>query len=286
MELLRQNRVTRPVICAVVAAVLVFTLAGGLFAAGGKETGDRDASTAVELKGLLIPLDQANISSRGTGVIREMKREGDSVRKDDVVVVLDNDVEKLSVKSAEAVLEVRQFEAEAANKLQKNGSESESNRRTADANLKTARIQLDQAKATLDKKTVYAPFDGVITRRMRNPGEATDNYLPLLTVVDLSKVYLETYLPANRLRDVQPGQEVGIRVPDLPGRKFTGKVDFIAPVIDPASGEFRMKVLVPNDDHALRSGMGAIGLLEINRSELSTDTAADARPTPAGKRAN
>ena len=126
----------------------------------------------------------------------------------------------------------------------------------------------------------------MVTRHIRSVGEATDNYLPLLTMVDLSKVYLETYLPANRLRDVQSGQPVEVTVPDLPGRKFAGTVEYIAPVIDPASGEFRVKILVPNEDHALRSGMGAVGSFAGQpRSDLSADTGTKTR-VPSRLRAN
>ena len=136
----------------------------------------------------------------------------------------------------------------------------------------------------MEKKSVHAPFDGVVTKRLRQPGEATDNYLPLLTMVDHSKLYLETYLPANRLRDVQPGQTVEIAVPDLPGRKFPGSIDFIAPVIDPASGEFRVKIVLDNSAHALRSGMGAVGLLPLTGHSAETRTGAVTPPpgsTPA-----
>ena len=212
-------------------------LTASLHAAGNsKETGSADSSATMELKGLLIPLDQANLSSRSTGVIRDMKKEGDMVKKGDVVVGLDDDNEKLAVESAKAVLDVRQFEAGYTRELQKKGSGSEADARTAAANLKTAEIQLKQADVALEKKYVHTPFDGVVTRRIRQPGEATDNFLPLLSMADLSKVYLETYLPANRLRDVQTGQPVEVSVPDLPGKKFTGTIEYIAPVIDPASG--------------------------------------------------
>ena len=238
-----------------------------------KETGSADGTATLELKGLLIPLDQANLSSRSTGVIRDMKKEGDAVKKGEVVVSLDDDNEKLAVESAHAVLDVRQFEAGYTRELQKKGSGSEADARTAAANLKTAEIQLKQAEVALEKKAVHSPFDGVVTRHIRSVGEATDNYLPLLSLVDLSKVYLETFLPANRLRDVQPGQPVEVTVPDLPGRKFAGTIEYIAPVIDPASGEFRVKILLPNDEHALRSGMGAVGVLQINHADLRADGA-------------
>ncbi len=268
MELLK-----RPDLKAALCLLTALCLGVSLHAAGNsKETGSADNSATVELKGLLIPLDQANLSSRSTGVIRDMRKEGDTVKKGDIVVGLDDDNEKLAVESAKAVVDVRQFEAGYTRELQKKGSGSEADARTAQANLKTAEIQLEQAKVALEKKSVHSPFDGVVTRRMRQPGEATDNFLPLLAMADLSKVYLETYLPANRLRDVQAGQPVEVSVPDLPARKFPGTIEYIAPVIDPASGEFRIKILLPNEDHALRSGMGAVGLLQVSRAELRAES--------------
>ena len=244
------------------ALSLLMSLPAARAAGGSKENIQQEAATW-ELKGLLVPLHQANLSSRSTGLIRSMKDEGDEVKKDGIVVTLDDDNEKLAVESAQSVLNVRTSEKKQSDELQIKGTESIANQNIARANFETAGIQLKQAQVALDKKYVYAPFNGVVTKRIRQPGEATDNYLPLLTLVDLSEVYLETFLPANRLRDVQPGQTVEVTVPDLPGRKFTGKVDFIAPVIDAASGDFRMKILVDNRDHALRSGLAATGLLSL-----------------------
>ena len=258
-----------------------FALAGSVWAAGpGKENVAQDTAT-LELKGLLIPLHQANLSSRSTGVIRTMKEEGDEVRKDDIVVSLDDDNEKLAVESGKAVLDVRQSEYDTSKGLSQKGSDSKQNTLTALANLKTADASYKQAQVALEKKSVHAPFDGVVTKHMRQIGEATDNYLPLLTLVDLSKLYLETYVPANRLRDVQPGQAVDITVPDLPGKKFTGNIDFIAPVIDPASGEFRVKIVLDNSSHSLRSGMSAVGLLPLT-GHGSSDLRTGAVTPPPG----
>ena len=267
--------------CRAAVCLFVFALAGSVWGAGtGKENVAQDTAT-LELKGLLIPLHQANLSSRSTGVIRTMKEEGDEVRKDDVVVSLDDDNEKLAVESGKAVLDVRQSEYDTSKGLSLKGSDSKQNTLTALANLKTADASYKQAQVALEKKSVHAPFDGVVTKHMRQIGEATDNYLPLLTLVDLSKLYLETFVPANRLRDVQPGQPVEISVPDLPGKKFTGNIDFIAPVIDPASGEFRMKIVLDNSSHTLRSGMSAVGLLPLT-GHASSDLRTGAVTPPPG----
>lgn len=263
----------------------LFVWVGSVCAATpGKESGAQDTAT-LELKGLLIPLNHANLSSRSTGVIRMMKQEGEEVHKDDVVVSLDDDNEKLAVDSGKAVFEVRQSEYKTSSDLAKKGSDSQQNANMALANLRTADASLKQAVVALEKKSVHAPFGGVVTKHMREIGEATDNYLPLLTLVDLSKLYLETYLPANRLRDVQPGQNVEVTVPDLPGKKFTGTVDFIAPVIDPASGEFRVKIVLDNSAHALRSGMSAVGLLPLTGHPADVLTGAVTPPpgTLSGK---
>ncbi len=273
MGVLSQNRVS---LC-----LLLFVLASSAWAVGpGKESGAQDTAT-LELKGLLIPLNHANLSSRSTGVIRTMKEEGEEVHKDDVVVSLDDDNEKLAVESGKAILEVRQSEYKASSGLAKTGSDSQQNANMALANLRTADASLKQAVVALEKKSVHAPFDGVVTKHMREIGEATDNYLPLLTLVDLSKLYLETYLTANRLRDVQPGQSVEVSVPDLPGKKFTGSVEFIAPVIDPASGEFRVKIVLDNSAHLLRSGMSAVGLLPLTGHPAEQRTGA-VTPPPGG----
>ena len=248
---------------------------------GTKENLQQEAAT-IELKGLLTPLNEANISSRSTGVIRTMKEEGDEVKKDEIIVTLDDDNEKLAVDSGKALLDVRQSEYTTSNSLSQKGSDSKQNTLTALANQKMAEAAYKQAQVALEKKYVHAPFDGVVTRRIRHPGEATDNFLPLLTMVDLSKVYLETYLPANRLRDVQPGQTVGVTVPDLPGNKYVGKVQFIDPVINPASGEFRMKIVIDNGDHSLRSGMGAVGLLPLPPHNAEVQRTGAVTPPPAG----
>ncbi len=254
------------------------------FAAGGTKENIQTEAATLELKGLLVPLHQANLSSRATGVIRTMKEEGEEFHKDEVVVALDDDNEKLAVESAKSVLKVRIAEKTASDELQRKGSESASNQRIAQANFETAEIQLKQAQVALEKKSVHVPFDGVVTKRIRQPGEATDNYLPLLTVVDLSQLYLETYLPANRLRDVRPGQTVEVSVPDLSNKKFTGKVDFIAPVIDAASGDFRMKILIDNGAHLLRSGMGAVGLLPLPPRSAEVEATGAVTPSAATTR--
>ena len=248
--------------------------AAGLIAPGASAADGEKSTASLELKGLIVPFEQANLSSRGTGVIRFLSAEGAEIHKDEVVLTLDDDAEKANVDTQKAILDKRSWEVESNKKLRAKGGSSEDEERTIRANFQTAQAQLREAEAMLDKKSVRAPFDGVVVRRIRSPGEAVDQYLPVLNAVNLSKVYLETYLPASRLRDVHAGGAVEVRLPDLPGKTFAGRVEFIAPVIDPASGEFRLKILLANADRSLRSGMSAVGLMEIPAPESPAAAAA------------
>ena len=123
------------------------------------------------------------------------------------------------------------------------------------ANFTIAKIQRDQAEEMLKHKGVQAPFDGIVTERMREVGEAVDELTPVLIVVDLNKLYFEAFLPASRVTDVKEGQVVDIQMETFPGKHFPGTVEIKSPVINPASEEFKVKILVENPDHILSSGL-------------------------------
>ena len=233
-------------------AVSSFVIRHSSFAAG--------VPPPLELRGLLIPVEQANLAAPSAGVIREIRNEGDRVRGQEVVAQLEDATERAGVEQARAVLKLRQAQADSQVRLRKSNATSEEDARVAVANLETAQAQLRQAEATLEKKSLRAPFDGVVTKRIRGKGEAVDQYLPVMVVINPDRLWLEAFVPAARLGEVWAGAPVEVRSPDAaPGRTFAGTVDFVAPNVDPASGEVRVKVLVDHADGALRPGLGAVG---------------------------
>ena len=98
-------------------------------------------------------------------------------------------------------------------------------------------------------------------------------------MVNPDRLWLEAFVPAARLGEVKTGSPVEVQAPDAaPGRTFPGKIDFIAPNVDPASGEVRVKVLVDQADGALRPGLGAVG-------RLTPDPAGGTKPPALGGQA-
>ena len=213
------------------------------------------ASFSVE--GLLLPSAQAKLASRAKGVIEEIKREGDAVKKGETVMVLESDMEHLQHEQQKHILGLRSFERATSDELSEKSVISKTEVEEKRVNHEVAKVQLELAARLLEMRKVLAPFDGVVSERLRERGEAVDEFTPVVTLVSLDELYLEVFLPAARLREVKVGSPVRVSVADLSGREFAGVVAEVSPSVNPASGEFKVRVRVPNRQGELVAGTPA-----------------------------
>jgi HlyD family secretion protein len=85
-----------------------------------------------------------------------------------------------------------------------------------------------QAEVALENTEVRAPFDGRVTIRHREPGEAVQPGQPVVTLTDPGDRWVRIYVPENRLGAVSIGQEAAIESDTFRGRAYEGRVTFIA----------------------------------------------------------
>ena len=211
-----------------------------------------------DVKGLLVPYEQARMASRAQGVIGKIKDEGDVVKKGDIVMELENEMETLQVEQQRHILALRTFEWKSAEELRKKNVVSQTEGEEKRMNLEVAKVQLAQAERLLERRKVAAPFDGVVTEQLREVGEAVDEFTPVLILADINRLYLEVFLPAAHIREIKEGQAVTVKVPDLPDRVFEGRVEKLSSVVNAASGEFKVRVIIPNGDRVLVAGTYAM----------------------------
>lgn len=237
-----------------ILACTIFCLATAALSRGS------NASPAEPLvvQGLLMPAAQAKLASRAKGVIESIKREGDAVNEGDVVMELENTMEELQLDQQRHILDLRTFERDASDELAEKSVISKTEVEEKRVNHEVAKVQMEVAGQLLHMRKVEAPFEGVIAERLRERGEAVDEFTPVVTLVKLDKLYLEVFLPATRLREVKVGQPVRVTVGDLPGREFAGEVAEVSPGVNPASGEFKVRILVPNQQGELVAGTPAL----------------------------
>ncbi|MBN2210750.1 MAG: efflux RND transporter periplasmic adaptor subunit [Sedimentisphaerales bacterium] len=146
--------------------------------------------------------------------------------------------------------------AKATYELVKKGPREE-DIRMAEAQVQLAEVAARQVQDHLDKLTLRAPCNGVMTLRQFEIGDLVDFNQVIFRVLDIDRVYLvidasEIYLP-----HLKAGLEVRVTADALPEASFTGRVEQIDPGANPADRAFRVKIALNNDSLTLKPGMFA-----------------------------
>jgi len=97
------------------------------------------------------------------------------------------------------------------------------------ASLKQSEAALRAVDAALEQMVLYAPFDGLVTQRHREPGEAVSPGAVVLTLMNPSDRWVRIYVREDRIGAVRVGTGAEIRCDTFPAKSYAGDVRFIAP---------------------------------------------------------
>ncbi|ROH91086.1 efflux RND transporter periplasmic adaptor subunit [Stagnimonas aquatica] len=233
------------------------------------------------LSGSLTPLSQTTIKAKVGGELLEVRvREGQAVNKGEVLARIDTRNQQAQVASQRAGLEKAKADLALAKLnlennqrlLQKNFiaqnvlDTSQSTYESAVANVKLAEAQLQLAEIGLHDAVVRAPFAGIISRRLAEPGEKVSSDSPLLGLVDLTQLELQASAPASEIPSVKPGQKAQVRVDGYGDQRFEATVARINPATEQGSRSILIYLSLDNSAGLLRGGMFAQGELVIGQS--------------------
>jgi HlyD family secretion protein len=140
----------------------------------------------------------------------------------------------------------------------------------AKAALEQAQESLALAQTRMSYSVVYSPISGIVLSENIEPGEYVSPGTPILTLGDLSRVYLRAYINETDLGRVKVGQKVRITSDTFRNKSYEGKITFIASQAEftPKNVQtqkervklvYRIKVDVPNSQMELKPGMPADG---------------------------
>jgi len=196
-----------------------------------------------ERNGELKVRHAVKIVNQQQGVVAEVRvDEGDHVKRGELLVALDDPVMKAELDRAR--IRLKQAEADLA-RLRKLGGK----RLVAGQTLSDARGKRDLARADaallqvkVDHLKVLAPFDGVVSERLIQPGDVAERYTHLLTLIDPSSLITEFTVPESVRMRLNPGDPVSIRVDSAGSESFTGKISRLSPGIDPRTRLSRVEV--------------------------------------------
>lgn len=114
--------------------------------------------------------------------------------------------------------------------------------------------QLEQTGKANSRMHLCAPISGTVIEKLAVEGQYVKTGQPIYRLADLSTVWLMLELFPEDVAAIRYGQEVEAEVQSLPGRKFTGRVAFIDPTVEPRTRTVGVRVVMPNEEGLLRVG--------------------------------
>lgn len=238
-----------------------------------------------------VDIRQVDLGFRVSGQVETLSfEEGDLVSTGDLVATLDKQPYADRVLEAEASLESTKAALANAKKNYQRRQELVGDGSVSREDLDNAQTTLEQqqaalnlaeaslaiAKSNLTFTEIYAPTEGTILTRIREPGSVVNPAEPVYTLSISSPVWIRAFCSEPELGLIYPGMEAEIFT-DTPGSKMLiGRVGFISPVAEftPKSVEttqlrtdlvYRLRIYVDNPDRFLRQGMPVTVKLDTSR---------------------
>lgn len=125
----------------------------------------------------------------------------------------------------------------------------------AEATSRSAEASLELLKVRLERTVVRAPFAGVAGQRFVSLGDYVTTASRLISLQTVNPQRAAFQVPERYAELLARGQAVAFQVAALPGRTFTGRVDFVDPVVQLPGRTITVKALVPNPRRELQAGM-------------------------------
>jgi RND family efflux transporter MFP subunit len=264
---------------------------------------------SVILPGTTAAFTEANIYARATGYIAKRNVDiGDSVKQGELLVELavpelDDQISqneatltqlKAALEQAQANLRLAQVTWDRDRPLVKEGwvtqqqgtvdvqtlKANESAVNVAQSNVAAQEHLLRVLRQDREYAMVVAPFDGVITQRNVDVGSLVQGNVNsgtfMFQMMQKNVIRVWVYVPQDSAFGVAPDIDAVVRVPELSGREFPGKVTRIADAQQSGTRTLLTEIDLPNPDGALRSGVYCIIELKIPRKTPSLVVPAEA----------
>jgi Cu(I)/Ag(I) efflux system membrane fusion protein len=127
--------------------------------------------------------------------------------------------------------------------------------------------ELERTLQLTDQLVLRSPFDGIVSEAPMKVGMRVTPGDKLMTVLNLSGLWLWANFYENEVGLLREGQPVTVSLPALPNRSFEGRIVVIGPTIDPVKRTAMVRIDIPNPDGQLRPGMFANVVAEIDAGE-------------------
>jgi len=205
--------------------------------------------TMAAVQGVTVSADLA-----GT-VDRILFDSGQAIREGAVLAVLDTRQEKAQLAAIEAQRELARLTFERMEGLlnERVISRAEFDRATAD--FRQSEAQSAEIRAVIERKTIRAPFSGVLGIRQVNLGQYLAGGDALVTLQSINPIYVNFGVPQQTVGQIPVGRAVRVTTSDVAGAEWNGRVTAIDSLVDEATRNIQVQATLANPNGRLRPGM-------------------------------
>jgi len=180
---------------------------------------------------------------------------GKAVHEGDVLVELDTRQERAQLAALEAQRDLARVNFDRMQKLVNGGVISRMEYDQATAQQRATEANVAEIRATIERKTIRAPFSGILGIRKVNLGQYLSAGSAVVSLQSLNPIYVNIGVPQQEAGQVHVGRKLRITTEDVAGQVFTGSVTALDSVVDEATRNVQVQATLSNPDGKLRPGM-------------------------------
>lgn len=233
----------------------------------------------ISLNGQLTAPRRARLSSDIEGRIERVQVEsGDRVERGQVLLELDRELAELDLEEARAAEREARADLDDARRRLREARELAERETIATTELRAREAEVERQRATLarresevarralllERHALRAPFAGVVTERLADPGERIEPGTAVYEIAAVDRLRLELMAPQRHFGRIDTSTPVRIRIDALGDETLDARVSEVVPDTDSDSRSFPLRVRLDNSDLRLTPGMSAAARLELD----------------------
>lgn len=234
--------------------------------------------------GSLVAVNGVSVSSEVAGTVSRIAFEsGQRVSEGDLLLQLDDTVDRATLAGLKADRRLAEVQLERARNLLERKAISKSEFDEAKAKYDAAEARVEEQREIINKKSIRAPFDGLLGIRRVDVGEYLQPGSQIVSLQALDPIYVDYSLPERHFSRIAVGQTIEVRLDVYPDEVFNGRIIALDSGVDEGTRSIGIRATLANDGR-LRPGMfaevltleeGAQQVLTIPRTAVSFNTYGD-----------
>jgi membrane fusion protein, multidrug efflux system len=211
--------------------------------------------STLQVIGTAAAIQGVTVSADLPGTVDKIHFEsGKAVQAGDVLIELDTRQERAQLAAAQADWELAKINYGRQQKLAEQGVVARTEYDNADAQQKSTEAHVGEIRATIERKTIRAPFSGILGIRQINLGQYLAAGQAIVSLQSVNPIYVNFGVPQQQSPQVRIGGTLRMTSDDLPGIPFAGRVTAVDSVVNESTRNLQVQATLANPKGKLRPG--------------------------------